>query len=143
MGFGNSILDLKVKAMGKRKIFSLVVTIIMFFGFYFVSEIYLQKLYLFEWTSRHLYLGIWMITIGLILFNKILISFSITIGNFAGVVLGQYMGEWLRQQNMSKIVPGMNPQTVYQLQHHPGVEIWLLTIGVFFLLGLLLGKLRI
>lgn len=143
MGFGNSILDLKVKAMWKRKIFSLIVTIIMFFGFYFVSEIYLQKLYLFEWTSRHLYLGIWMIAIALILFNKILISFSITIGNFAGVVLGQYMGEWLRQQNISKIVPAMDPQTVYQLQHHPGVEIWLLTIGVFSLLSLLLGKLRI
>lgn len=135
MDFCYSILDLKMIAIRKHKTYSLITTIVIFFALYFVSKIYLQDMYLFEWTQRHYYLGMWIIAIGLILGNRILISFSISVGNFVGVLLGQYVGDWIKELTMSQIVSGMDPETVYQLQHHPGVEIWLLTIGIFFLIG--------
>lgn len=122
-----------MKDIRRHNNYCLIATIAIFLILYLVSKIYLRNLYLFEWTQRHCYLGIWIIAIGLILLNKTLISAFISVGNVVGIFLGQYMGDWIRKITMSQITAGMEPETVYQLQHHPGVEIWLLTIAFFCL----------
>lgn len=81
----------------------------------------------------------WLIAIVFIMANKIFISFSVTIGNLIGLILGQYVGDWIRNKTMSQIVPSMDAQTIYELHYHSGVEIWLLTIASFLLTGIVMN----
>ncbi len=120
----------------KNKIYALIITAIVFLGLYLVSTTYLQEFYLFEWTADNHYLYVWVIAIVLILVNKIRTSFALTLGNFVGILIGQFLGEWMLNQNIRKIVPGMDAQTVAELKYtHRGFEIWLLTMVIFLILN--------
>ena len=129
-----------MKKMIKYKFLYAIITIAIFMSLYFISKTYLSELYLFEWTARHNYINLWIVAIGLIFCNKIKISFSVTIGNFVGVLIGQFAGDWIRNCNMLKITADMDAGVRYQLQHHPGVELWLLTIVVFVVGTILLNS---
>ena len=83
----------------------------------------------------------WVFAIGFILGNRIFISFSITVGNLAGVIIGQYLGDRIRAYTISQIVPGMDAETVYRLHDHPGIEIWLCTLFFFVVIGVIAEKL--
>ena len=131
MGFCYRILDVTMK----KRILGFSVVILSFGGLYLISQIYLQGYYLFNWTAANSYAYIWIIALALICFNKICISISLTIGNITGILLGQFWGDFIRNQNMVKITADMEGWQVHKLTHHPGVEIWLLTICVFVLIG--------
>lgn len=105
-----------------------IITIIVFLSLYLISKLFFSKSYLLEWTARHMYMGIWIIAIILLLFNKIKIGFSITIGNILGILIGQFLGDWIRHKNMLKTTTNTKPEIAYRLQHHLGVEIWILTL---------------
>lgn len=117
-----------MKQILRFKVLCLIVTIMIFMTLYIVSKCYFSELYLFEWTERHLYIGIWLVALILIVYDKMKISFAITFGNLIGIFIGQFGGDLIREKNMLKITSEMKPENIYHLQHHPGVEIWILII---------------
>ncbi len=119
----------------KNKIYALIITAIVFLGLYLVSTTFLQELYLFEWTADNHYLYVWVIAVVLILVNKIRTSFALTLGNFIGTLIGQFLGDWMRYESMKKIIPGMDAGIEAQLRLHYGVPIWLLTMTIFLILN--------
>ena len=121
----------------KSKLPSVLLIFSIFFLFYLISQRYFLGLYLFEWTSRNFYCGIWSLCLILILCQKPLPAFFVTAGNIIGVVIGQFLGDLIRTENIKKITDTMNPQQIYELHNHPGVPLWLLVIVLFLVLGLI------
>ena len=121
----------------KSKLPSVLLIFSIFFLFYLISQRYFLGLYLFEWTSRNFYCGIWSLCLILILCQKPLPAFFVTAGNIIGVVIGQFLGDLIRTENIKKITDTMNPQQIYELHNHPGVPLWLLVIVLFLILGLI------
>lgn len=127
--------------MGK-KIATALTAAFVFGALYVAPRTYFDGLYLFEWTARHRYLYIWAAAVILAFAGRGYLSFALTAGNAAGIFCGQFMGDWIRENNMLKITPGMDAGTAYQLQHHPGVEIWLSVILSFLLVSIIMHKIR-
>lgn len=104
-----------------------------FISLFLISKLFLSDIYLFEWTARHHYLFLWVAVILLVLIDRVHLATALTIGNVVGVLVGQFLGDLIRNQSLSQITPEMSGEEVYRLSHHPGFEIWLATIGVCFL----------
>lgn len=119
-----------------------LITIIIFAALYLVSKTVLSQLYLFEWTARHHYLYIWILSIILLYCRKSIISFSITFGNLVGILIGQFFGDFIRYKNILKITAAMSSEQKDLLYHHPGVEYWIITIIIFTIIGMLVNKRR-
>lgn len=86
----------------KSKLPSVLLIFSIFFLFYLISQRYFLGLYLFEWTSRNFYCGIWSLCLILILCQKPLPAFFVTAGNIIGVVIGQFLGDLIRTENIKK-----------------------------------------
>jgi len=117
-------------------------TIILFAALYFASKTVLSKLYLFQWTATHHYLYVWIVSIVLLYYKKLIVSFSITCGNLFGILIGQFFGDYIRYKNILKITAEMSSEQKYSLYHHPGVEYWIITIIIFTIIGILVNRRR-
>lgn len=95
--------------------------------------------YLFGWIADNwiFYLGLIGISLLLLLFNKKIVSGFMAAGIVVGVCIGNYFGELLMDSNVRKIVKGMSEKDVYRLHHHPGFEIWIGTIFLLVLIGII------
>lgn len=118
------------------------ITIIIFVALYLLSKTVLSKLYLFQWTATHHYLYVWIFSIVLLYYKKPIVSFSITFGNLFGILIGQFLGDYIRYKNILKITAEMSSEQKYSLNHHPGVEYWIVTIIIFTVVGILVNKRR-
>lgn len=118
------------------------ITIIIFAALYLLSKTVLSKLYLFQWTARHHYLYIWVFSMILLYCKKDIVSFSITFGNLFGILIGQFLGDYIKYKNILKITAEMSLEQKYSLYHHPGVEYWIITIIIFTMVGILANKRR-
>lgn len=125
-----------------KKIAMALTAAFVFGALYAASKTYLDGLYLFEWTARHRYLYSWAAAVILAFAGRGYLSFALTAGNAAGIFCGQFMGDRIKETNMLKITPGMDAGTAYQLQHHPGVEIWLSVVLIFLLVSIIIHKIR-
>lgn len=121
-----------------KKLVCLLTTVLLFLPLYGLSATALQDLYLFEWTARHKYIGLWAIALVFLLLGKLFLTYAVALGNLTGILAGQFLGDWLRAQSIQKITPDMNAETVYHMYHHPGVEIWLAVVALFILASVLL-----
>ena len=124
----------------KDKKYYLFINIGSFLLLYLISTGFLENVYLFEWTSRNYYLYIWILPILMDLLDHHIRSISISIGNFAGIVIGQIIGDHIVEINKAKISPDMLPGKIEQLRSHPGVWIWLLTVFLFYVAGVLMER---
>lgn len=115
----------------------LLISAALYGGLYLLSRTCLREMYLFEWTARNNYLYLWVGSLLLLLCGRELLSLSLTVGNIAGILVGQIVGDWLRARNIAKVTPEMDPAMKAQLYHHPGFELWLATVLVFFCADLL------
>lgn len=122
----------------RQNIIFIVTSFSTFLVLYVASRTALSDVYLFEWTSRYWYFGIWLMAILLIIVKKQVIAVALTLGNLVGVVAGQVVGDLMLSAAIQKITPDMNAGQAAQLHLHHGVEIWLVTILIFCLTGLLL-----
>ena len=96
---------------------------------------FLADVYLFEWTGRRFYLYIWVsLPFFIFVLKDFVAAWIITIGNLAGVVIGQLWGDYLIYINSFKITPEMDAEMVYHLQYHYGAFIWLFIILACFIL---------
>ena len=107
---------------------------------YLVSIIFLRDVYLPDWTAQNHYLYLWIAPIILDLLDLHWVSTSISLGNLAGVVFGQLLGDWIVRVNVAKITPEMAPGQAQQLRTHPGFLIWLGVLLIFTAAGIYLQK---
>ena len=112
------------------------VTLLIYFLIFYLSHTLFQD-YLFVWTAQNKYCYIWVLSLLLILMQKPLISYCITLGNILGIFIGQYLGDHLRAVSMSKITQYSTAEEQWHLSLHYGVLIWIIVIVLASVVGLL------
>ena len=125
--------------MKKRSLF-LLANAGSFLILYWISTFFLQDVDLPDWTAQNHYLYLWIAPIVLDLLDLHWVSVSISLGNLAGVIFGQVIGDFIVRINLARITPEMAPGQAQQLRTHPGFWIWLGMILLFILAGILLQK---
>ncbi len=129
---------MKIKNI-KMKIFHIFV-IMMIFKILNLISTTKMTVYLFEWISRNHYLFLWLFADLLVIFHKPLISYAVSIGNVFGIVVGQFLGDYIIKINSTKLTINSTPEEYYRLTYHYGVFIWILVVIISFFIGLLLNK---
>lgn len=114
--------------------------ILPFIILYTISTLFLSHLYLFEWTARNFYLYLWLIVIILTCYKMYYISASLVIGNIIGVFIGQFLGDYLLYLNIQKITQDMPNEKIARLRIHHGFTIWIITILICFIIGVIMTK---
>lgn len=125
--------------MKKRSLF-LLANAGNFLILYWISTFFLRNVYLPGWTAQNHYLYLWVAPIVLDLLELHWVSVSISLGNLAGVIFGQVMGDFIVRINTAKITPEMAPGQAQQLRTHPGFLIWLGVVALFTAAGIILQK---
>lgn len=74
---------------------------------YLLSQTVLHEIYLFEWTADHFYLYLWVIPAAFCFLEMFRAAISTTIGNWAGILIGQVLGDFIIKINAAKITPDM------------------------------------
>ncbi len=115
---------------------NILVTLLIYFLIFYLSHTLFQD-YLFVWTAQNKYCYIWVLSLLLILMQKPLISYCITLGNILGIFIGQYLGDHLRAVSMSKITQYSTAEEQWHLSLHYGVLIWIIVIVLVSVVGLL------
>lgn len=122
---------------------NVILAFLLFFVYlllYILSRTILSDRYLFEWTSRHWYLGICLIAVLLVFFKKQVVAVAMTVGNLVGVLFGQTVGNYIQLENVEKITYAMSEGQKAKLHTHYGVALWLGIILVSLLTGIILQK---
>ena len=117
--------------------------LIVFFAYvlcYLLSQTVLHEIYLFEWTASHYYLYLWAAPITFCFLEMYKAALITTIGNWAGILIGQVLGDFIIKINVAKIKPDMYAGKVWQLRTHYGVLIWLAVFLVSFIIGIIVEK---
>lgn len=107
---------------------------------YLISTFFLRDVYLPGWTADNRYLYLWVAPFFLDLLGYHWVSVSIFLGNLAGVIFGQVIGDFIVRMNVAKITPEMSSGQVQQLRTHPGFLIWLGIVVLFIIVGIILQK---
>lgn len=131
------------KQMNKKEL--LVFTALQLASFmiiYILTRTVCSDIYLLEWTADKLYLYIWVPIILLSLFKKTIIASALTIGNVLGILMGQLIGDAIRYFNMQKITDVMKEEQRYYLMSHKGVYIWIFTILIFLIFGVIISSIK-
>ena len=97
------------------------------------------------WTAEYHYLYCWALIYYFTGIGKPVLSVSLTLGNFAGVYLGDRVGGFFRELAMRKIpwdIPNEEMRLAYQMyyQNHNGLAIWAVCVILFMLLGVYIQK---
>ena len=115
---------------------NILVTLLIYFLIFYLSHTLFQD-YLFVWTAQNKYCYIRVLSLLLILMQKPLISYCITLGNILGIFIGQYLGDHLRAVSMSRITQYSTAEEQWHLSLHYGVLIWIIVIVLASVVGLL------
>ena len=115
---------------------NILVTLLIYFLIFYLSHTLFQD-YLFVWTAQNKYCYIWVLSLLLILMQKPVISYCITLGNILGIFIGQYLGDHLRAVSMSRITQYSTAEEQWHLSLHYGVLIWIIVIVLASVVGLL------
>ncbi|MDE7363110.1 MAG: hypothetical protein K2N38_14395 [Oscillospiraceae bacterium] len=122
----------------KNKIIALIIGAIIFGGLQVLSMTALKDVYLFDWLGRRLYCYVWIPVIWFTLFNKLAVSYSITLGNLAATITGELLGGYIRGIRMERITPETPSDQVYFLSGHDGVFIWAAVLAVCVVVGIII-----
>lgn len=116
---------------------------IVFFAYvlcYLLSQTVLHEIYLFEWTADHYYLCLWAASVIFCFLEMYKAALITAIGNWAGILIGQLLGDFIIKINATKITPDMYIGKVWQLKTHYGVLIWLAVFLISFIVGIIIEK---
>ena len=107
---------------------------------YFLSQTVFHEIYLFEWTAAHYYLCLWTASVTFCFLEMYKAALITTAGNWAGILIGQVLGDFIIKTNATKITPDMYIGKVWQLKTHYGVLIWLAVFLISFIIGIIVEK---
>ncbi len=113
-----------------KKVYHLLIQSMAYIFAFVVFSRYFSHLYLFQWLShnKYIYFFFGVITLVLTILKNEKLGYVLTLGNLVGLMVGHYLGEFIRKINMSNITENMDGQTKYQLSKNYGVLIWLICI---------------
>lgn len=102
------------------------------------------NLYTTEWATRHFFLGAWILVIIFSLLIKRIAALSVFISCFFGILLGEVVGTLIKTQNLQRLdqltAEGASAEAIQRLYHHHGVTIWIATMLIGCIIGLMLDK---
>ena len=120
------------------KLILLIFYLIPYIVLYSISRLFFDDLYLFKWMSDRIYLCIWIVVLLLAYTNKYWIASFLTFASIAGVIFGQFLGDFIRFNNIKLITSMMAKEEQARLYLHQGVPIWILTVFILTLIGIAL-----
>jgi len=136
----------------KRNYIVGVISALIFIAGYVICTLFFSEVprfsYTAEWTSRHYFLFVWVIAILCAIFNLPFTSLTITAGCFIGIGLGDFIGKRIIDSNWHKINQlisegvSVSVETLNLADYHYGVFIWLETILVAIVIGLIADMLH-
>lgn len=121
---------------------SIVLQLLVFLLAFLVSLYLLPDWYVCKWTAKSFYCFIWVIMIILCIRNKCDVGWGITIANVLGIVVGQVLGQEIKNLGIAKINEATSNERTYQLSKNYGVVIWGIFIIVAFIIGEILHRKR-
>lgn len=122
------------------KTIHLAINALIFLAIYALSRTSFQQLYLFEWTSRNYYLFVWIFVIIFIVKGYYKSGYLVSLTNVFAIFFGQYLGDFIRNNRMKEIAPGIDPELAYKLSRHDGWWIWLVLIILSVIIGYIIGR---
>lgn len=105
---------------------------------FLISKTLLQDLYLYKWTAEHLYLFVIPAILVATYLGKFKLSYTVCLWNISLVILGQILGDFIRNKNMDKISDITPAEEVYRLSHHYGFDIWFFGLILITLVAIIL-----
>ena len=90
--------------------------------------------------AAHYYLCVWVASVTFCFLEMYKAALITTAGNWAGILIGQVLGDFIIKINATKITPDMYIGKVWQLKTHYGVLIWLLVFLLSFVIGMIVEK---
>ena len=117
-----------------KRIKHLGIQLIIFGITYFIS-LRLKDIYFFGWLTHNKFAYIWVAIILFTMFGGTLYSYAITIGNVIGILIGEFLGEYLLNAAKAKITSEMDvAKREYLSNSYYHVFIWLSFIIMVVLL---------
>lgn len=113
---------------------------LIFLSIHLISKMYLQDVYIFEWTSRYDFIFPWLIALIWVIFNKYTVALSMAVGHIVGLFLGLYLDERriadvLLHYDISELTGAK-----YELLQSKAAYTWFYTILIFMIIGIILQK---
>ena len=113
---------------------------LIFLSIHLISKMYLQDVYIFEWTSRYDFIFPWLIALIWVIFNKYTVALSMAVGHIVGLFLGLYLDERriadvLLHYDISELTGAK-----YELLQPKAAYTWFYTILIFMIIGIILQK---
>lgn len=124
----------------KKLLVKLLSICLVFLSTYLISILFLQDVYLFNWTARNNYLYFWLIALIWVVFDKYVVAVSIAVGHIVGLFLGIILDK-IRldavylQYSMAELTESHN-----NLLYLKGAYYWFFTVMIFMIVGILLQK---
>lgn len=135
----------------RNYVIALILAVLFIIG-YIICTLFFSKVptfsYTAEWTARHYFLFVWVAAILFAIFNLPYTSLTITAGCFIGIVLGDVIGQKIIDSNWNEINQltnkgiSVSTETLNQADYHKGVFIWLCTILISIVIGLMADMLH-
>ena len=113
---------------------------LIFLSIHLISKMYLQDVYIFEWTSRYDFIFPWLIALIWVIFNKYTVALSMAVGHIVGLFLGLYLDDRriagvLLHYDISELTGAK-----YELLQPKAAYTWFYTILIFMIIGIILQK---
>lgn len=126
------------KLNDRRIAFFVCAAVYLVFGF--ISRTALKDVYTVEWAAHNLYGYTWVTVLAFLIFDNTLPAYFITFGSIAGAFIGEVLGNYILQRNISRIASDMSELEVsYILNTHQGWFIWSVTVFISFVVGVTLS----
>lgn len=121
----------------KAKLIALAVGLVVFVGLQVFSMTVMKDVYVFEWLGREKYGYVWVTALLLIIFDRTLVSYFVTLGAPLGAVIGQFLGDYLEEKSLAKITPDMDDDIRHNLLEHShhGVFTFYATVLICLVIG--------
>ena len=125
----------------KIRLYHCAITLVPFIILFILTKVFFREVYLLEWLARHWYWGLWSVASVIAIFNFKL-SLFISSSNVLAAILGQTIGDAIRNYNIAQITPDMTAELQAHLHLHYGFHIWLISILVLVTMFFLYGYIR-
>jgi hypothetical protein len=120
----------------KGRLILLAAELLLFVALFVVTKLWLADVYLFEWAGRRLFLCVWAVVALFALSGRKIASIILTVCSIAGLFLWQFVGDAMRNYNISTITADMDAGLQAELRSHKGAYYWMMTLVVAAVVGI-------
>lgn len=128
------------KEYRKLVLIHLGIQLSIFLILFIVSKSMLKDVYLYKWTADRFYLLAIPLVVIFTFMGRFKLSYTITFWNLTLIIVGQALGDLIRNNNMEKIDPSTSAEVAYRLSHHYGFEIWFFGMIIVTIVALIIDN---